>query len=67
MMSVGAVTVQMNEPLTPALCPSDGERESRRPLVLLSHPGSDAVALTAILPLPLGGGEGRGEGEPFAR
>jgi excinuclease ABC subunit A len=48
-------------PLTPALSPSEGERENRRQSARDSDVSRNAEGLKTILPLP--GGEGRGEGE----
>ncbi|MGA2656036.1 MAG: COX15/CtaA family protein [Verrucomicrobiota bacterium] len=52
-------------PLTPALSPSDGEREQQGPDLDHSHTAGFVHRLAAILPLPKG--EGRGEGEQDAR
>ena len=58
----------MRLPLTPALSPSEGERESRPPSSRVPEKPrtSDALSLDSnrptIPPLPLRGGEGRGEG-----
>ena len=63
-----AVRVPSGLPLTPALSPSEGERENRR------QPSGEAVTVDGrvgmeipgdrqmLSPLPLGGGEGQGEG-----
>ena len=57
-----AVTLgDTNSPLTPALSPSEGERENRRQRVGESDASRSAKGLSANPPLP--GGEGRGEGE----
>ena len=60
-------------PLTPALSPSEGERENRSPSKRESATVESTTA-TEILqthslqsPRPLGRGEGRGEGDPGAR
>jgi len=54
-------------PLTPALSPSEGERENRRHH--LGEAGTPAIVerLASALPLPRPGGEGRGEGDVRAR
>ncbi|MBI4327837.1 MAG: molecular chaperone TorD family protein [Chloroflexi bacterium] len=55
-----AVSIQLNEPLTPA--PSGGEREFS-PISVERSLFSDPIpALAEVLPLPLEKGEGRGEG-----
>ncbi|MBI4324945.1 MAG: beta-lactamase family protein [Chloroflexi bacterium] len=56
------LAIQLNDPLTPALSPSDGERESSPVSVHLS-PWRDRIPRSAgVLLLPLEKGEGRGEG-----
>ena len=60
-----------NEPLTPALSPSEGEREKRSqpPYGSATDDGSEAKGATANsqhrFPLPCRGGEGQGEGQVF--
>src|SRR6059036_2725531 len=67
-------------PLTPALSPSEGERENCRPpfcaMTFSIAPGEAAAAAGTnhaptggpiVPPLPLRGGEGRGEGASRAR
>src|SRR5688572_14825481 len=55
-------------PLTPALSPSEGERENRSPSTrkpVTADGASDievSEAGSLLFPLPLGGGEGQGEG-----
>ena len=57
-----AVSMQLTEPLTPALSPSDGERECS-PTPVERSLFSDPIHTRAkILPLPFLKGEGRGEG-----
>jgi NADH-quinone oxidoreductase subunit F len=57
-----------NEPLTPALSPSEGERENRSPRLGTATTASDSQVLQTIernqplSPLPVGRGEGQGEG-----
>ena len=51
--------------LTPALSPSEAERENGRQSVRESGPSRNAGGLSAILPLPEG--EGRGEGKRSTR
>jgi nitrate reductase assembly molybdenum cofactor insertion protein NarJ len=53
-------------PLTPALSPSDGEREEHMPPSDASRHVDRADRRTMVLPLPRRGGEGRGEGESTA-
>jgi len=55
--------VQVAEsPLTPALSPSEGERENRRQSLGGAGGVENVVSPTSLSPLPLGGGEGQGEG-----
>jgi len=63
-----------HRPLTPALSPSEGERENLRQF--FSNPGvvgklddetrgvQTLVGRTLLFPLPIGWGEGQGEGRP---
>ena len=57
-----AVTFQLNQPLTPALSPSDGERECSPTPVERSLFSDPIHTLANVLPLPFLKGEGRGEG-----
>jgi hypothetical protein len=50
-------------PLTPALSPSEEERENRRQSFGESGAAGDSRERTLLFPLPLGGGESQGEGE----
>ncbi len=65
--ALGAL-VETTNPLTPALSPSEGEREKHSEIKLergtgLSTAVTEIAAGTRLLsPLPLGGGEGQGEG-----
>ena len=52
-----------NAPLTPALSPSEVERENRRQAVGETRSIETFVTRALLFPLPLGGGEGQGEGE----
>ncbi len=49
-------------PLTPALSPSDGEREECWPSIDKPERAGPAVSQAALHPLPIRWGEGRGEG-----
>jgi hypothetical protein len=49
-------------PLTPALSPSEGERENHGQSVRESGPIGTVERQASLLPLPFGRGEGRGEG-----
>ena len=49
-------------PLTPALSPSQGERENRRQSAGKSGAVGNSNERALLFPLPLGGGEGHGEG-----
>ena len=49
-------------PLTPALSPSEGEREENRQAVARTGGVGNVVGRTSLSPLPRGGGEGQGEG-----
>src|SRR5690348_7483622 len=49
-------------PLTPALSPSEGERENGRQSVGESGRGGMVETSAWLLPLPFGRGEGQGEG-----
>ena len=57
-----AASMQSTEPLTPALSPSDGERECSTPPVERSLFSDSIHTLSNVLPLPFRKGEGRGEG-----
>ena len=48
--------------LTPALSPSEGERENHRQPVSESDGVGNIVGCTLLFPLPRRGGEGQGEG-----
>jgi|ERR1043166_2347914 hypothetical protein len=50
------------KPLTPALSPSDGERENRRQSVGETCTLGTSRREQKLFPLPLGAGEGQGEG-----
>ena len=52
-----------NKPLTPALSPSEGERENRRQSVGESGRFEIFPCRALLFPLPRRGGEGQGEGE----
>ena len=49
-------------PLTPALSPSEGERENRRQSVGETGVAGNVVSRTLLFPLHRRGGEGQGEG-----
>ncbi|MEI7935964.1 MAG: DNA polymerase I [Verrucomicrobiota bacterium] len=49
-------------PLTPSLCPSEGERGNPRQSVAIADAAGNGQRLASLLPLPHPGGEGRGEG-----
>ncbi|MBI3851152.1 MAG: sulfite reductase subunit alpha [Verrucomicrobia bacterium] len=69
---LGALT-DTQKPLTPALSPSDGERENHSQakdeceVEDNSTLSRDSVSRALLSPLPHGGGEGKGEGESRAR
>ena len=52
----------MKFPLTPALSPSEGEREDRRQSAGETCVVEKIVGRTLLFPLPRRGGEGQGEG-----
>jgi hypothetical protein len=54
--------MQSKNPLTPALSPSDGEREEIRRLREWSPNGDGSRRRKKAFPLPIGWGEGQGEG-----
>jgi sulfite reductase (NADPH) flavoprotein alpha-component len=53
----------VGSPLTPALSPSEGERENRSQAAGDTNEITNSGGRTLLSPLPLGGGEGQGEGE----
>ena len=57
-----AVSMQSTEPLTPALSPSDGERECASAPVERSLFSDPIHTQANVLPLPFLKGDGRGEG-----
>jgi hypothetical protein len=52
----------MNSPLTPALSPSEGERENRSQVLGDASNTKDFGKPRLLFPLPIRWGEGQGEG-----
>jgi len=58
----GQNVLSVVNPLTPALSPSEGEREDHRQAVGESGVAGKSASRTLLSPLPFGRGEGQGEG-----